>query len=224
MPPLLIALAVGALYFLIPRNQRAGVAVVQTPSNTPIGITSGFIVPPGQVGGSPSPITGTTNAPGTRQSGVPQSSSQAQAYTPPASQPASEFYNYTNVLQGRFTPTKVPNSSGGCSGCSGGCGARKPASQGNASDCQTSARRASNSGCLTPTTRSLFTPTNQPLFDSWFANVGSIPEANAFTAYQANQQSVQDSNPQTDDVTPSVGFTSTVIGIPAYKRNRSRVQ
>lgn len=227
MPPFLIAMMVAGLYFLIPKNQRSGVAVLQTPNNTPIGVNTGFVVPPGQVGGSPSPTTGVTNAPGTRQSGVPQSSPQTQAFVPPASQPASEFYNYPNVLQPRFTPTQVPNKtssgcSGSCGGCSsGGCGGKK---KGSPTDCSISAARASNSGCLTPSTRSLFTPTNQPLFDSWFANVASDNDANAFTAYRANQQAVQDANPQGDDVTPSVGFTSTVIGIPTYKRTRSRVQ
>jgi hypothetical protein len=217
MPPLLIALATVALYFLIPRSQRGGgMTVIQTPTNTPTGITTGFVQPTGQAGGSPVPSTGIANAPGTGQSGVPQSSPQAQRYVPSAQTSPQEFYSYPNVFGPQYVPTRVtgsPASSGGC-GCGGHASTPKPQS-----DCSISVSRATNSGCLAPTTRSLFTPATQPIFDSWLANVASEPDSTAFTAWRASQQAQQDQSPLNEnDNAPAVGFISPHIGIRPQPR------
>lgn len=226
MPSLLIALGVVALYFLTPKSARTGgFAVLQTPANTPIGINTGLIVPSAQAGGSPGPVAGVVNAPGTGQSGVPQASPQAQSVVPKASPAPSEFYSYPGVFAPTFVPTRVPKSSGGsanCGGCSGGCGGT-PKSKA-ASDCATSVARATNSGCLAPTTRSLFTSQNEPFFNNWFANVASDPDANAFTAYRAANQSQQDMSPLSEqDNAPSIGFVSPVIGLNKHRPTAGRV-
>lgn len=232
MPPLLIALATVALYFLLPKQQRTGgMTVVQTPNNTPIGINSGFVVPAAQSNGTPGPVAGVVNAPGVSQSGVPQSSPQAQKVVPAATVPQnqpSEFYSYPAVFSPTFTPTKVSDimtsqfGSTGCGGCSGGCGGT-PLSK-PASDCATSMSRATNSGCLAPITKSLYTRQNAPFFDRWFANVASDPDANPFTVYRAfNQAQQYDSPLEEGNNVPPVGFVSPVIGLNAHTPRPDRV-
>lgn len=231
MPPLLIALGVVAAYFLIPKSQRTtgAPAIVVTPGDTPIGITTGFAGAAQPVAQAPvaAPIGGSqSNAPATASSGVPNTSIQTSSAAPVASQPSyfnpqQEFYaNLNSTLRPIFTPTRVPQRpapavSGGC-GCGGGNG-------GGASDCSSAKARYSNSGCLAPTPNSIITPSTVPFLDRWMANLQSSPETSAFGAYQDVVNTIQNQTPQGSDVAPPVGNIGTHIGLSYLRPVRSSV-
>jgi hypothetical protein len=209
MPPLIVAGIIAALYFLTPKNRaKTTVPVVlpygQNTFGSPVlASNSSPAIPPGPA----------TNAPSTSSSGLPNTSVQTQSVTRnfvPQATSGNPFYPYQGVLQPAYVPTAVPSQSNGqkCSGNCGGCG-------GNNSSCSVSGARASNSGCLIPSRGSLFTKQTIPFFQQYAAQVSSTPGANPFATFQDFQSTIQNTAPPTDDVSPAVGATKPIIGLPS---------
>jgi hypothetical protein len=216
MPPILIALGIAGLYFLIPKSQRAAQStLVVTPHNTPIGITTGFAAPL-PVNQNPLPTGGTTNRPSTAGSGVPNTAIQTQKAGPsiPSSPGVAEYYpNPNQVLMPRFNAVPVPTHSDS----GGGCGCGSGGSDMHANQCSIERNRFANSGCLAPSQAQLVTKSDIPMLEKWLANLQSSPDASIFGAYQDVVASIARQNPVTDHVTPPVGHTDTHIGL-TYRR------
>jgi hypothetical protein len=210
MPPLLIAAAVAALIYLIPK----GNGKQSVPVTLPYGQNT-FGVP------NPQPVTASTqlrpgphiptNTPATSQSGLPNSSAQTQQITTPISPPplsGNPFYSYSGVLQPSYVPTRVPNvsSQSPCKNCNA-CGGTL-----NPSSCGIATQRASAGGCLQPTTSSLITKQTIPLYQAWAANVASNPSATPFNTFEDFQNTLQNESPYGEDNSPAVASVQQTIG------------
>jgi hypothetical protein len=214
MPPFLVALGIAGLYFLIPKKQRVGAGTV---SVFPVG-QNNYGSPPAVTSGQVNPSGPSTNTPSTAASGLPNTTIQTNKVVNSVQRtpPANNFY-YPGTLQPPFSPTDVPTFSPagecGCGGSCGGCG-----SGGNGSDCGVSQSRATSSGCLVPSAASNITKQNAPLFNRWFANVASSPDATYMNVFHTFQQNVQEYNPPGEDVTPPAAPTdSNRIGLPRIR-------
>lgn len=218
MPPFLIAAAVAALYFLIPKSKGKTIVKTQLPFGqqnygAPLQSNSATSIP----ASNPLPV----NTPSTSASGLPNSTSQTQQsaaqVTPPLAS-GNPYYNYSGLLSPNYVPTPVPSTpKSGCGGKCGGCSGCGGNSNQPLGSCTIASSRASNSGCLLPSRADLMTPSSIPGFKRWGANVASYPGATPFSTFEDFQSTLQNTSPTTEDVSPAVAPTSRSIGISGQK-------
>jgi hypothetical protein len=238
MPPFLVALLVVGVGALAYKNRASvvGAPTVQptTPATTPPGITTSFAQPPIQ-NSAPSPSQSpnaapplVSNQPSPSASGVPAWSSNAQEFnTNPYGAAPSTFTRIPGFyagpisaqLQPRWKRVKVPpipksqTVSPSC-GCGGG--------HQNPSDCAISSARNNDGGCLAPTEASLVRSAPPGVLQAWLANMASSG-ATHFQAVQQQHYDIQDSNPQSEDVTLPASPFLQGIGINNMRPIRSSI-